>query len=66
VHVDPYTGHFWSLAVEEHFYLVWPLALMVVPRRWWCAGIAVVMVAVLMLRASTFVTQGLQPAYYLT
>lgn len=23
----PYTAHFWSLAVEEHFYLFWPLLL---------------------------------------
>jgi len=23
---DPYTNHFWSLSVEEHFYLLWPLA----------------------------------------
>ncbi len=28
-----YLGHFWSLAVEEHFYLIWPGILVVVGSR---------------------------------
>jgi peptidoglycan/LPS O-acetylase OafA/YrhL len=26
-------GHVWSLCVEEHFYLVWPIIVLLVPRR---------------------------------
>jgi peptidoglycan/LPS O-acetylase OafA/YrhL len=29
-----YTGHFWSLAVEEHFYAVIPLFLLTFSRKW--------------------------------
>lgn len=28
-----FTGHFWSLSVEEHFYFVWPLLFLLVPSR---------------------------------
>src|ERR1700750_2044000 len=31
--LGPYTAHFWSLAVEEHFYLLCPLAMLLIGTR---------------------------------
>jgi peptidoglycan/LPS O-acetylase OafA/YrhL len=31
---DPFLGHFWSLAVEEQFYLLWSVMIWAVPRRY--------------------------------
>jgi peptidoglycan/LPS O-acetylase OafA/YrhL len=28
------TAHFWSLSLQEQFYVVWPFFLLAVPRRW--------------------------------
>jgi peptidoglycan/LPS O-acetylase OafA/YrhL len=27
-------AHTWSLAIEEHFYLLWPVSILVIPRKW--------------------------------
>ena len=42
--LDPSLGHFWSLALEEQFYLFWPVTVYLLSRRalvWWCGFLVV-------------------------
>jgi peptidoglycan/LPS O-acetylase OafA/YrhL len=43
-----YTIHYWSLAVEEHFYLLWPVALVFLGKaraRWFALSLAITIAA---------------------
>jgi peptidoglycan/LPS O-acetylase OafA/YrhL len=41
-----YLGHFWSLAVEEHFYVLWPAILVLLKPRWALRAAVALIVAV--------------------
>jgi peptidoglycan/LPS O-acetylase OafA/YrhL len=52
--------HFWSLSLEEQFYMVWPFLLLVVVHRRWVrvtAGVALVVLLVASLATSVVLTE---------
>lgn len=56
----PYIDHFWSLAVEEHFYFVWPFIVWLCPRRrlaGLAAGLALGALAARMVAAASGVNE---------
>jgi peptidoglycan/LPS O-acetylase OafA/YrhL len=58
--------HFWSLAVEEHFYLVWPFVIFCLSRRAAMGVCGMIVVASLGLRVYLAMTGQSQAAYMLT
>jgi peptidoglycan/LPS O-acetylase OafA/YrhL len=52
-------GHFWSLAVEEQFYLVWPWLLLFLPRRRFVPFLVIVIVLAPLYRLYLFQRYGL-------
>jgi peptidoglycan/LPS O-acetylase OafA/YrhL len=68
-YVSPYVGHMWSLAVEEQFYLVWPLVLLALLRRGTdhrriLRGLVMTIGAIVAWRASVWVRTPVNPGLY--
>jgi peptidoglycan/LPS O-acetylase OafA/YrhL len=58
----PYSSHFWSLAIEEQFYLVWPTVVRHVNRRTAMQLCAAAIVLALALRCWLLLVRGNAPA----
>jgi peptidoglycan/LPS O-acetylase OafA/YrhL len=53
------TDHFWSLAIEEQFYILWPLTLVLIPSpRWRMAIICTLLVGLPFWRQANYVMAG--------
>jgi len=58
-------NHFWSLAVEEQFYLVWPVVVLALSRRALAVSTLALAVAAPLLRA-IMIADGIRPGIVLT
>ncbi len=59
-------GHFWSLAIEEQFYLVWPLVILLLSRRAAMVTCAVMIFGVPLLRVAMMRAFDVNAALYFT
>jgi peptidoglycan/LPS O-acetylase OafA/YrhL len=66
---SPGTTHFWSLAIEEQFYIAWPAVVWLIgrrPRRLFTVALLAAVASVASRFATTSWTAGSLPAYVLT
>lgn len=64
--ISPYVAHFWSLAVEEQFYLVWPIAVLLLSGRQLIRFCAAIIIFSLLFRIYLFASGASIAAFVLT
>lgn len=65
-HPNTVIAHAWALSLQEQFYILWPLVLMVLARRgdrWIVAGLTVSIFVVVLWRCALIGMIGIVPAY---
>jgi peptidoglycan/LPS O-acetylase OafA/YrhL len=54
----------WSLSVEMQFYFIWPLVLLVLPRKWWMVFFAALVAGAIIYRGFFSDAEGLNLKYH--
>lgn len=65
-HPNTVIAHAWALSVQEQFYILWPLVLILLVRRgsrWVIGGLVVGILAVVFWRCALIAMVGINPAY---
>jgi peptidoglycan/LPS O-acetylase OafA/YrhL len=65
-HPETSLSHAWSLAIEEQFYVLWPLAFLALVRRGtrtFTAALVAIILAVVLWRSWLYLGRGVGPAY---
>jgi peptidoglycan/LPS O-acetylase OafA/YrhL len=60
---DPSLDHFWSLAIEEQFYLFWPIVILAIPRRWTAPAMLATVAVSMVARANILSEPGDVPSF---
>ncbi|MCE0522125.1 MAG: acyltransferase [Methylacidiphilales bacterium] len=51
-------SHFWSLAVQEQFYMIWPIVVLTLPKRWFLTTMSAFIVCGLLFRIYCIATDA--------
>ncbi len=59
-----YLSHFWTLAVEEQFYIIWPFVMLFIPRKYLLRAITGIILLGPLFRTTMYIINIQNPGFY--